>query len=130
MNVLKGKSTRTKLFTVITVLIIVATLAFTLAFNHFVLNRAVLLDLTYEGFYTLTDTMKRECEFVNNLDEKVEIIFCNDPDRLVAQTVTRVVYYMAIMLDNAFENIETRTVNVTLNPTALSQYKTTSLAEI
>ena len=130
MNILKGKSTRTKIFTVITVLIIVATIAFTLAFNYFVLNRAVLLDLTYEGFYTLTDTMKRECKFVDDLDEKVEIIFCNDPDRLVAQTVTRVVYYMSIMLDNAFENIETRTVNVALNPTALSQYKTTSLKEI
>ena len=130
MNILKGKSTRTKIFTVITVLIIVATMAFTLAFNYFVLNRAVLLDLTYEGFYTLTDAMKRECEFVDKLDEKVEIIFCNDPDRLVSQTVTRVVYYMAIMLDNSFENIETRTVNVALNPTALSKYKTTSLAEI
>ena len=130
MNILKGKSTRTKIFTVITILIIVATIVFTLLFNHFVLKRAVLLDLTYEGFYTLTETMVRECAFVDNLDEKIEIIFCNDPDRLVSQTVTRVVYYMAIMLDNAFENIETRTVNVMLNPTALSQYKTTSLAEI
>ena len=67
MNNLKGKSIRTKIFTVITVLIIIATILFTLAFNHFVLDNAVLLDLTYEGFYTLTDTMKRECEFVNKL---------------------------------------------------------------
>ena len=130
MNILKGKSTRTKIFTVITVLILLAALAFTLAFNYFVLGNAVLLDLTYEGFYTLTDTMKRECEFINKLDDEIEIIFCSDPDRLVSQTVTRVVYYMAIMLDNEFDNVKTRTVNVTLNPTALSQYKTTSLAEI
>ena len=130
MNILKGKSTRTKVFTVITVLILLAALAFTLAFNYFVLGNAVLLDLTYEGFYTLTDAMKRECEFINKLDDEIEIIFCSDPDRLVSQTVTRVVYYMAIMLDNEFDNVKTRTVNVTLNPTALSQYKTTSLAEI
>lgn len=130
MNILKGKSTRTKIFTVITVLLIIAALALSLGLNYLALKKASVLDLTYEGFYTLTDVMKRECEFVDKLDEKVEIIFCNDPDRLIAQTVTRVVYYMSVMLDNAFENIETRTVNVALNPTALSQYKTTSLAEI
>ena len=130
MNILKGKSTRTKLFTVITVFIVAAAILLTLVLNFLGMKHTLFLDMTYEGFYTLTDTMKRECEFVEELDEKVEIILCNDPDRLISQTVTRVVYYMAIMLDNAFENVEVRTVNVALNPTAVSKYKTTSLAEI
>ena len=130
MNLLKGKSTRTKIFTVITVLIIVIATALTLVLNYVGMQNTLFLDLTYEGLYTVTDAMKKECGFVENLDEKIEIIFCNDPDRLISQTVTRVVYYMSMMLDNAFENIEVRTVNAALNPTAVSKYKTTSLKEI
>ena len=130
MNILKGKSTRTKIFTVVTVLVVLLAIAFTLVFNYVGMQRTLFLDLTYEGFYTLTDVMKTECKFVEELDEKIEIIFCNDPDRLISQTVTRVAYYMSVMLDNYFDNIELRTVNVALNPTAVSGYKTTSLTEI
>lgn len=130
MNILKGKSRRTAIFTVVTVVVVILAIALNLVLGYFGLHKTLFLDMTYEGFYTLTDTMKEECAFVEDLDEKVEIIFCNDPDRLLSQTVTRIVYFMAIMLDNTFENIETRTVNVALNPTAVSQYKTTSLAEI
>ena len=130
MNILKGKSTRTKIFTVITILVIVLAIALTLVLNHVGMMNTLFLDLTHEGLYTLTDMMKKECAFVENLDEKIEIIFCTDPDRLISQTITRVVYYMAIMLDNAFDNIEVRTVNAALNPTAVSKYKTTSLKEL
>ena len=130
MNIFKGKSTRTRIFTVITVAIIVLALALNLVLGYFGIHKTLFLDLTYEGFYTLTDTMKKECSFIDELDGKVEIIFCDDPDRLISQTVTRVLYFMSVMLDNSFENLETKTVNVTLNPTAVSKYKTTSLAEI
>ena len=122
MNILKGKSRRTAIFTVVTVVVVILAIALNLVLGYFGLHKTLFLDMTYEGFYTLTDTMKEECAFVEDLDEKVEIIFCNDPDRLLSQTVTRIVYFMAIMLDNTFENIETRTVNVALNPTAVSQY--------
>ena len=130
MNILKGKSTRTKIFAVITVFILIFTLAATLALGYFGLNRTLFFDLTYEGFYTLTDTMIRECSFVEELDDKIEIIFCNDPDRLLSQTTSRILYLMSIMLDNTFENVETRTVNVVLNPTAVLNYKATSLSNI
>ena len=130
MNIFKGKSRRTAIFTVITVAVIILAIAANLVLGYFGLHKTIFLDMTYEGFYTLTDTMKEECAFLEKLDEKVEIIFCNDPDRLLSQTVTRIVYFMAIMLDNTFENVETRTVNAALNPTALAKYKTTSLAEI
>ena len=58
------------------------------------------------------------------------MIFCNDPDKLIENTITRVVYYMAIALASEYSNIEVETVNVTYNPTAVSMYKTTSLTEI
>ena len=130
MNILKGKSTRTKIFTVITVLIVVLAIALTLVLNYVGMKNTLFLDLTHEGLYTLTDTMQKECEFVEDLDEKIEIIFCTDPDRLISQTITRVVYYMSVMLDNKFDNVEVRTVNAALNPTAVSKYKTTSLREL
>ena len=130
MNILKGKSTRTRIFTVITLVIIVLAIALNLVLGCFGLHKTLFMDLTYEGFYTLTDTMQEECAFIDELDGEVEIIFCDDPDRLISQTVTRVLYFMSIMLDNCFDNVKTKAVNVALNPTAVSKYKTTSLAEI
>ena len=130
MNLFKGKSTRTKIFAVITIVILLLAVGLNLVLNYFGQKNTVFIDLTYEGFYTLTDKMVEECEFTDKLDEKVEIIFCNDPDRLISNQITRLTYYMSVMLDNTFDNIEMRTVNVTLNPTAVSEYKTTSLTNI
>lgn len=130
MNLLKGKSARTRIFSLITVVILLVAICFTLFFNRVGQQNTLFLDLTYEGFYTLTERMAEECAFVEDLDEKIEIIFCNDPDRLISQEITRVVYYMSVMLDNKFENIDVTTVNVALNPTAVSEYKTTALNEI
>ncbi len=130
MNLFKGKSTRTKIFAVITVVILLLAIGLNLVLNYVGQKNTLFIDMTYEGFYTLTDKMVEECAFTDKLDEKVEIIFCNDPDRLIASQTTRLTYYMSVMLDNIFDNIETRTVNVTLNPTAVSKYKTTSLTNI
>ena len=97
------------------------------------INSALYLDMTPEGLYTLTDTMKEQLAFVDQLDDEdkcVKITFCTDPDYLISSQSTRVPYFMAIDLANEFENIEIETVNVNYNPTAVSKYKATSLSEI
>jgi hypothetical protein len=97
------------------------------------LEKQVFVDTSYEGLYTLTDLMKEECAFVDEElsgDEKVTITFCADPDVLVEYDITRAVYFMALQLQNNFDNIEVKTVNVAYNPTAVSKYKPTSLSEI
>lgn len=132
-SIFKGKATRTKVFTLISVGIIALVLAINYLLTYLIGSRALYVDLTPEELYTLSDGMKRECEFVDALDDgedAVTITFCSDPDRLVDSTITRAVYFMALHLEREFDNIKVEEVNVTYNPTAVASYRTTSLSEI
>ena len=131
----KGKSKRTRIFTVITLALIIALLAVNYLLTYVGLNKSLYVDMTPEGLYTLTEAMAEECKFVDELgkndgEKKIKITFCADPDTLVSSTMTRVTYFMAIKLANRFKNIEVETVNIALNPSAVSMYKATSLSSI
>lgn len=132
MNFLKNKSTRTKTLTAVTAGGIILLLALNYLLTFLVGKFALYIDMTPETLYTLSDEMKSECSFINDLEDgrEIEIIFCNDPDNLTSSTVTRVPYFMALQMQREFDNLSVRTVNVTYNPTALAKYKTTSLTEI
>lgn len=130
-SIFKGKSTRTKIFTVITIVGIVLLLGLNLGLTYLGGRYLVMADLTPEGFYTLSDKMLEVCHELLDPDEngnvkKIKITFCTDPDYLVASDTMRATYFMALSLQNKFDNVEVKTVNVSLNPTAVSMYRTTS----
>ena len=135
---LRARATRGVFMTAVTVLLVAILSVGNVALAYLGQTRMLFTDLTPEGLYTLSDGMVKECSFVDGLTEreengnikKIEILFCTDPDNLLASQVTRVPYYMALALGNKFENIEVNTVNVALNPGAVAEYKTTSLSKI
>ena len=130
---IKGRLGRQGLFAAITVAIIVVGLVLNVLFAYLGQSKMIFADLTPEGLYTLTDRMKEECAFVDEMDDgdkHVKILFCNDPDYLLDSMVTRLPYFTASALSNEFDNIEIETVNVRLRPTAVAEYKTTSLSSI
>ena len=135
-KLLSGKSTRTKIFTVITVAVIVLLLALNLFLNYFSIFDNGYIDMTPEGLYTLRDVMVEECSymFVNEdgtlKEQGIKVTFCSDPDYLLSNTITRAVYYTAVAMSKEFPNFEVECVNVNINPMAVAQYKTTSLTEI
>ncbi len=135
-NPFTGKSARTKIFTVITVLSIVLLLVLNLFVTNFIIFGNAYIDLTPEGLYTVRDRMFDACEKVfytedgKLRDPGIKITFCDDPDNLISNTTTRMVYYMAVALSKRFDNCEVETVNVNMTPTAVAQYKTTSLTQI
>ena len=132
-SIIKGKSKRTKLFALLTVLAVVLLFTLNLVLMYWGQQKSLYVDLTPEGLYTLTDAMKQECAFIDELDNderKFKITFCADPDTLIASDVTRIIYFMALQLQSEFDNLEVETVNVVYNPTAVSQYKKTSLSKI
>ena len=120
MNFLKGKAFGGRIISVLSVIFIVLLLLLNLLLTNIGQDKMLILDTTYEGLYTLTPLMKEECAFVDKLDGKVKITFCSDPDTLISSAITRVAYFMALQLENFFENIEVETVNVIYNPTAVS----------
>ena len=135
MNLFKIKSKRAAVFSVITASVIVILLILNLLLTYFGGTNNGYLDLTPEGLYTVTDAMMKEISFVDELgkadgDKTVKVTFCTDPDYLTSSLTTRPTYFMALELSNSLENFEVETVNITQNPTALSMFRPTSLAEI
>ena len=132
-SIFKGKATRTKIFTLISVGVIVLTLALNYLLTYLFTSSALYADLTPEELYTLSDEMKKECAFIDTLegeDREIKIIFCDDPDRLTSNTVTRAVYFMALDMEREFDNVKVEEINSVYNPTALAAYRTTSLTAI
>ncbi len=135
-NPFAGKSTRTKIFAVISVVAILLLMVLNIWLAKFTLFGNAYIDLTPEGLYTLSPEMEKACENVFYMsdgtlrDPGIKITFCNDPDNLMDSISTRVVYYMAVAMSKRFDNCTVETVNVNINPTAVAQYKTTSLTRI
>lgn len=62
---------------------------------------------------------------------QVELLFCADPDCLIASDDMRPIYYTAKLLEREFpESITVRTVNVWNNPSVVDAYRTTSYSSI
>lgn len=135
-SLFKGKSTRTKILTAITLVVIIVLFVLNLLMKFAVIEGQFYLDMTPEGFYTMTPLMEETCSAI--LDSRdseggvreVEIIFCRDPDKLIASSVTRMTYFMALQLRNRFEGVTVKTVNVDIDPSAVSMFRTTSRREI
>ena len=134
-SIFKGKSTRTKIFSVITIVGIVLLLGLNLGLTYLSGQKLLIADLTPEGFYTMRDKMLEACHAILDPDEngevkEIKITFCTDPDYLVASDSMRATYFMALSLQNKFDNVTVETVNVALDPTAVSMYRTTSRESI
>ena len=131
----KGKSTHTKIYSVITVVGIVLLLALNLLITLVGGRRLMMVDLTSEGFYTLSDKMLEVCHEILDPAEgedpkQIKITFCTDPDYLVESDSMRATYFMALALQKKFDNVTVETVNVATDPTAVSMYRTTSREDI
>lgn len=135
-NPFAGKSTRTKIFTVISVVAILLLLVLNIWLAKFGIFGNAYIDLTPEGLYTMTPEMESMCEKVfytsdgSLRDPGIKITFCDDPDNVIENMSTRVIYYMALAMSKDFDNCEVETVNVKMDPTAVAKYKTTSLTKI
>ena len=118
----------------VTLLVVVGLVALNLLLSYFGSQRLLYIDLTPEEFYTVSDAMKEQMQFVEKLEDKekkIKITFCTDPDILTANQNLRMPYFLALGLAKLHpEKIEVETVNVTYNPTAVSKYKANSMTRI
>lgn len=130
-NPFAGKSTRTKIFTVITVFAILVVFALNLWLSKYIVFGGAYIDLTSEGLYSLSPEMEKECDkLFDKLKGEIRITFCNDRDYLIDDYSTRAVYYMATAIDRRYDKCTVDAVNINMDPTAVARYRTTSLTEI
>ena len=118
----------------VTAVALVGLIVLNLLLTHIGANELLYIDLTEEGFYTVSDAMVEHTQFINKLEtpnQKVKITFCADPDTLIMTERVRMPYFLALGLQQLYpERIEVETVNVIYNPTAVSKYKANSLTQI
>lgn len=135
-NPFARRSTRNRAFALVTAVGILLLLALNVLAAGGTVFSTVYADLTPEGLYTLTPEMIEACEFLSTLgtDEdapvSMKVTFCTDRDYLIENETTRAVYFMALSLARRFPNFTVEAVNAALDPSAVAQYKTTSLSEI
>ena len=131
-----GKSSRTKIFTVISAVAIILLLLVNLFVTSFGIFGNFYIDLTPEGLYTVRDIMYDVCDGILYMEDGylrepgITVTFCSDPDYLIENTYTRVVYYMARALESRYDNFRVECHNVAMDPTSVARFKTTSLTEI
>lgn len=135
-SLFRGRSLRTKIFTVITVVGIILILLLNLLLGVWGKEGQLFIDMTPEGFYSFSANMRTAtAEILDKTDEEgkkpeIEILFCADPDVLEGSTALRPTYFMALQLRNRHNNVTVRTVNISLHPEEVSQYRTTSQRKI
>lgn len=127
-----GTSRRTKIFTALTAIIVIAALALNFLLTAPMQKAGLRIDNTFEKLYTPTDAFMESCEAALSADgaPEVTMTFCTDPDVLTKTAAYRVTYYLALNVAKRFDNFTVKTVNVKNNPTAVAKYKTTSRTEI
>lgn len=137
---------------VILVCVLVAVLLLNVAVSLLLYKKVAYIDLTRPkysetgGFYTFSDGLKaamdesvipsvdrindeREASGLERL--KIEIIFCDDADKLNADEQTKMIQHTARQLANKYsKHIELRYVNVEKNPSAVQSYRVTSATTI
>lgn len=137
---------------VILVCVLVAVLLLNVAVSLIIYKKVAYIDLTRPkysemgGFYTFSDGLKITMDesvipSVNRINDerrasgldglKIEIIFCDDADKLNADEQTKMIQHTARQLQSKYSNhIELKYVNVTKNPAAVQNYKVTSATTI
>jgi hypothetical protein len=136
MNFKKTGAKRNKLFSLLTLSVLILALALNFLFTYFGQKHTLFLDTTPEGLYSPTDKFIEECAFLDEIAAKedgtseIKVIFCSDPDILIENTGTRATYFTLVRLASIYKNLKIETVNVQTNPTAVAMYKATSLSTI
>ena len=133
----------------ITAAVIVAVLLLNIGATALFSHNHIFLDMSPESIYgknQITTMYSLMDETVYQLDRtftqidagraeddpvQVDIIFCSDPDMLLADARMRYVYYTALALAKEFpDHINVETTNVWLNPSSVDAYRTNSYSQI
>lgn len=95
-------------------------------------------DMTTEKLYTLSDeaielmdTSFKKVEAERGEDIKVDIIFCDEKDNLMAETTQRYVLETALQLQTEFPDvIDVKFIDVWTNPSAVDKYRNNAHSNI
>ena len=111
----------------LSVLAVLLVLAICLGLAVLLQAAVVYPDLTPEGLYTPSDEMYALCD---RLQGDITVTFCDAPDRLLGNEALRYVYILARQLERYTSRITVKAVDITRNPTAVYQYRTTSASTL
>ena len=126
-RLLKNKTAYKAVTAAVTVLVIVAVIALNLVLMGLQREKNFFVDLTTEQLYTMTEGMSKE---IDKVKSNIQITFCDDVDRLLADDEMRPLYILAKNLEAEKENVKVKTLSLERDPNAVDAYKTAAVAEI
>lgn len=115
---------------------IVLLIALNMLLTALVPTHGLYVDMTYEELYTPSELMLTTCDAALQKTDAdgerpvVEAMFLSDPDVLMNSLTSRVTYLMLLQLQKRYDNFKVTTVDLKNDPTAVSEFKTTSLTSI
>lgn len=154
MNKTISRTGRKSLSTVVTVIVLVAVLGVNIVFSLIADKNMWQVDETVTRYttdserslYTVSDAFidligSSAVPMVDSVNAEragrgeepitVNLIFCNDRDKIYGNTYSRYVLYTALGLQKAFpDHVKVSFINVTKNPSAVQKYKVTSTTHI
>ncbi len=108
---------------IVTVVLIAAIIMINAIFSALTSKYAFFTDMTENMTYTLSDEVK---DVLSDVTEDVEIIFCHDRDYIEASDTLHDVLLTAENLDEEYEWLSVRFVNIIKNPLEVKDFMTSS----
>ncbi len=123
---------------ILTVFVIAAVVIINVIFTALAQKYMWYTDMTTEKLYTLSDaaiellgTSFEKVEADRGEEIKVDIIFCDEKDNLMAETTQRYVLETALQMETEFPDIiNVKFIDVITNPSAVDKYRNNSHANI
>lgn len=123
---------------ILTVFVIAAVVIINVIFTALAQKYMWYTDMTTEKLYTLSDeaidlldTSFAKVQAAREEELKVDIIFCDEKDNLMAETTQRYVLETALQMETEFPDIiNVKFIDVWTNPSAVDKYRNNSHANI
>ena len=85
------------------------------------------IDMTKDSVFKLTD---EALAVVDGIDNEVNIIFCDDADKIQSDFYQKAVYNTALELSAKMDNVHIKHIDLYKNPSAIMKYKKTQATRI
>lgn len=130
MNIFRNKKFRYGSVSIALCAVIVAAVILVNAIFTALANKYLwFVDMTPAELFTLSDSA---AQLLKTVDENAEVVitFCAERDQIEGDGTMRFPYYTAVQMEEKFDNISVRYVDINVNPSAVADAKKSSNVDI
>jgi len=112
---------------VFTCIIIAAVIVFNVLFTKVADNNAWIIDMTSSQLFTISDATH---EVLKDVDEEIDIIFCQPLDTLSSNSAQNLIYQCALEYAREFDNVKIRELDILEKPQEAKKFESSSTSKL